>query len=67
MRVPHGEKILAHLLGLYENSTPLKDFKKQCVDCGGDVMEADDAQEVQELEDGPEEQGTQEAQDINHG
>lgn len=49
MRIPHGEKILSHLLGLYENSIPLKDFKappqdvkKQCVHFGRDMKDAQD-------------------------
>lgn len=47
MRIPHGEKILTHLIGLYNNSIPLKDFKvpqrepkKPCVHCGRDVKNA---------------------------
>ncbi|EJL6680158.1 hypothetical protein K1L80_003893 [Vibrio fluvialis] len=47
MRIPHGEKILDHLLRLYNNALPLEDFKvprkalkKPCVHCGRDVKDA---------------------------
>ncbi|MFQ2340855.1 VPA1262 family N-terminal domain-containing protein [Aeromonas dhakensis] len=47
MRIPHGEKILDHLLRLYNNALPLEDFKvpqkalkKPCVPCGCDVKDA---------------------------
>jgi hypothetical protein len=47
MRIPHGEKILDHLLRLYNNALPLEDFKvprkalkKPCVHCGRDVEDA---------------------------
>lgn len=47
MRIPHGEKILDHLLRLYNNALPLEDFKvprkalkKPCVHCGCDVKDA---------------------------
>lgn len=46
MRVPHGEKILDHLLNLYNNALPLEDFKvprkapkKPCVNCGRDAKD----------------------------
>lgn len=46
MRIPHGEKILDHLLRLYNNALPLEDFKvppktlkKPCVHCGRDVKD----------------------------
>lgn len=75
MRIPHGEKILTHLMGLYNNSIPLKDFKvpqgvpkKPCVHCGRGMVDAKEAQVVQKAEDGakaqgmPDAQGTQEAE-----
>jgi hypothetical protein len=72
MRIPHGEKILAHLMALYNKAIPLEDFKvpqeatkKPCVHCGRDVVGAKEAQEVQvvqavqEVKDGAKAQGTQ--------
>lgn len=63
MRIPHGEKVLAHLMGLYNNALPLEDFKlpreapkKPCVHCGRDVVD-----------DGAKAQGTQDVQDVNNG
>lgn len=53
MRIPHGEKILSHLMLLYDNAHPLKDLKE--------------VQEVQLSEDGTKVQTTQETQDMNNG
>lgn len=69
MRIPHGEKILAHLMGLYNNSIPLKDFKvpqrvpkKPCMHCGRGMVGAKEAQDVQKAEDGAKAQGVLDAQ-----
>ena len=77
MRIPHGEKILGHLIGLYKNALALEDFKvpreaprTRCVHCGRGVEDAQEVQEVQEVqgaEDGTEVQKTQGTQDVNNG
>lgn len=66
MRIPHGEKILTHLMGLYNNSIPLNDFrvpqgvpKKPCTHCGRGMVDTKEAQEAQKVED--------EAKDAGHG
>lgn len=53
MRIPHGEKILYHLMLLYDNARPLKDFNE--------------IQEVQRSENGTKEQATKGTQDMNNG
>lgn len=74
MRIPHGEKILGHLIRLYKNALALEDFKvpreapkKPCVHCGRDVEDAKEVQEVQRAEDGAEAQKTQGTKDVNNG
>ncbi|WP_405079481.1 VPA1262 family N-terminal domain-containing protein [Pectobacterium carotovorum] len=72
MRIPHGEKILGHLLRLYNNALPLEDFKvpreaPKKPHCGREVEDAKEVQEVQRAEDGAEAQKTQGAQDVNNG
>lgn len=75
MRIPHGEKVLTHLMGLYNNSIPLKDFKilkgaikKPCVYCGRGMVDTKKALVVNEAEGGtkahdkPCSQGTQDAE-----
>ncbi|WP_405124402.1 VPA1262 family N-terminal domain-containing protein [Pseudomonas alloputida] len=76
MRVPHGEKILSHLIALYENSTslinfqpPARELRNQCEHCGRDSAAAT---RVQEAECEPDEQvvkdmGPQGAQDVTNG
>lgn len=56
MRIPHGEKVLTHLMGLYKNALPLENFKvpreapkKPCMHCGLDVM--DDGAKAQDVQD----------------
>lgn len=72
MRIPHGEKILGHLLRLYNNALPLEDFKvprkalKQPY-CGRDLDDAKEARELQQAEDRDEAQTTQGEQDVNNG
>jgi len=63
MRIPHGEKILTHLMGLYNNAIPLKDLKvlkggpkKQSANFGCGMVDAKEAQ-------GEEPQG---AKDVNN-
>jgi len=63
MRIPHGEKILAHLMSLYKNAIPLEDFKvpreapkKPCVHCGRDMEDTKEAQ-LPKAEGGGQEQG----------
>ena len=70
MRIPHGDKILGHLLRLYKNALALEDFKvpreaprTPCVHCGRGM---EDAQELQGV-DGTEAQKTQGTQDVNNG
>ncbi|KWS25557.1 VPA1262 family N-terminal domain-containing protein [Pseudomonas syringae] len=74
MRIPHGEKILGHLMGFYNNAILLDDFKvpreapkKPCVHSGLDVLDAKEVQEVQRAEDGAEVQTKQGTQDVNNG
>ncbi|WP_205408484.1 VPA1262 family N-terminal domain-containing protein [Xanthomonas arboricola] len=63
MRIPHGEKILAHLMGLYKNAVPLEDFKvpresskKPGVHCGRDTVGTKEVQSPN-AEGGGQEQG----------
>ncbi|OKP19927.1 VPA1262 family N-terminal domain-containing protein [Serratia fonticola] len=56
MRIPHGEKILGHLLRLYNNALPLEDFRvpreaPKKPHCGREVEDAKEVQEVQRAED----------------
>ena len=79
MRIPHGEKILTHLIDLYNNAAPLKEFKaprevakKPCVHCGRDMVDTKEAQlpkaEGRLQEQGmPNGQGTQDAADVTNG
>ena len=77
MRIPHGEKILGHLIRLYKNALALEDFnvpreapRKPCVHCGRDVEDAkvvQEAQDAQQAKDGTEAQRTQGRQDVNNG
>jgi hypothetical protein len=75
MRIPHGEKILTHLTGLFNNSIPLEDFKvlkgatkKTCVYCGRGMADAKEAKVVHKAKGGtkahgkPDAQGTQDAE-----
>lgn len=72
MRIPHGEKILGHLLRLYNNALPLEDFKvprevPKKPYCGRDVEDAKEVPEEQRAEDGTEAQTKQGAEDVNNG
>lgn len=72
MRIPHGEKILGHLLRLYNNALPLEDFKVSRAapkkpHCGHEVEDAKEVQEVKRSEDGAEAQTTQGVQGVNNG
>ncbi|WP_458127570.1 VPA1262 family N-terminal domain-containing protein [Pseudomonas sp. Z2-11] len=76
MRIPHGEKILAHLMGLYNNAIPLGDFKvpqevskKPCVHCGRDVVgeKAEDGVKEPCVPDGQRTQDAPDSQDVNNG
>ncbi|MBD3682113.1 hypothetical protein H3005_09570 [Stenotrophomonas sp. Br8] len=70
MRIPHGEKILNHLMGLYKNAAPLEDFKvpreapkKPCVHCGRDMVGTKEVQSPK-TEGGGQEQGLPNGQGI---
>lgn len=74
MRIPHGEKILSHLMHLYDNARPFEDFKvpqenpkKLCVNGKHEIEDLQKVQETQRSEDGAEVQTTQGAQDMNNG
>ncbi|HFN0053694.1 TPA: VPA1262 family N-terminal domain-containing protein [Yersinia enterocolitica] len=74
MRIPHGEKILSHLMLLYDNARPLEDFKvpqedpkEPLVNCGREIEDLKKVQDMQRSEDGAEVQTTQGAQDMNDG
>ncbi|MBD9660965.1 VPA1262 family N-terminal domain-containing protein [Pantoea sp. PNT03] len=69
MRIPHGEKILTHLIDLYNNAVPLNDFKipkgglkKSCAHCGRAMVDEKEAQILQ----GAKTHGAQGTQDVDN-
>lgn len=74
MRVPHGEKILGHLLDLYSKATLLDDFSpprkatnNPCIRGGHDVLNSKEVQQLQRAQNEPERQPKQGSQDVNDG
>lgn len=74
MRIPHGEKILTHLMSLYSNAIPLKDFnisqrtsQKPYAHCECGMLDIKEAQEMKKAKKGVKAQKIPGTQDVNDG